>query len=1210
MLRKSKGSLPENDCPGRGTLESGFPWSNTHPLTFRWKSPSLWVLLTRRFLLSDFFEMTSLSAFFRRSLILSGSILLVSLADAQNGLRDIPDTEVEAQLKAFQLPEGAKINLFASDPIVSNPTHMNWDAEGRLWVVGSPLYPHIKPGQEEQDKLVVLEDTTGDGVADKHTVFADDLHIPTGVLPGDGGVYVANSIEILFLRDTDGDGKADERSVVLSGFGTEDTHHLVHTLKWGPEGMMWLNQSIYIHTHLETPYGIRRLLGGGMWHYRPETRRAEVFMKGLVNPWGHAFDQWGQSFLTDGAGGEGINFVFPRSVFKTSPGATRVLSGLNPGQPKHCGLEVLTGRHIPDDYQETLIAPDFRGHRINRFRLSDNGSAYTSTQVEDLVASTHRAFRPIDAKMGPDGAIYIADWYNPIIQHGEVDFRDPRRDHEHGRIWRITFEGRDLVEKPDIEGASFEDLAGLLHAPEGWTRQLATVEMRDRDPDKAVALLKAGGSLSEGDADLYSLRNLWATQAVNRFQPEAAIALTESSNHKIRAAALRAIYYNAAEMEGAFEVAQKAVADPHPQVRLWAVSVLAQLDHPDTVKTALKALNGVEVDDFLDFAVWNICREHSDRWTDKVTEANPFESETQLLFAARALNRPIGVPVILAGLKEGKFSENRDVEQVAEWISRVGKPDDLNTLFEYALSEKAAPEQQNAILQALSSAGSLRKMQPTGDKNRLTRFLKSENVSIFSNAAALAGQWKLTTTRPELEAAFLDAAKNESRARAALEGLQKLGGGETAKFLDGIARDKNASFQLRSLAVIGRTRANPKAGAAIALPVLRDAPDGKDPHGIFDTFLANKQGTIELTTLLNRERLPELVALTGVQKASSAATRPEALVKALQKAGDLKPMKMALTPEEMESMMNRIAEKGNPHRGETIYRRMSLQCVVCHAIGGAGGIIGPDLVSIGSSAPVDYLVNSLLLPSDKIKEGYHTTLVTLKNGDSFAGAIAGEDNKELVIRDAAGKENRIPKSEIASNNISPVSLMPPGLTAQLREDEFVDLVRFLSELGKEGDFKTPSNRFIRQWQVLMPHERTRDDIGHYGQKIFAEDFKGYQWLPMYSKVDGSLPVDEAPEMVGRGSNRYTVARTFIDVTGSGKISLKVSGKLADMDLFLGEKEIELPENGTKAEIELEIKEPGRKRLTAVGLGSYGLEGITLELLDGADAVKALNIADF
>jgi len=1136
------------------------------------------------------------------------SAMLLASAIAQNGLRDIPNTDPQAQLDSFSVIEGASINLFASDPVISNPVHMNWDQRGRLWVVSSPLYPHIQPGQEESDQIVILEDTTGDGVADKHTVFADNLHIPTAVLPGDGGVYVANSIEILFLRDTDGDDVADERHVVLSGFGTEDTHHLVHTFRWGPEGMMWMNQSIYIHTHLETPYGVRRLLGGGMWHYRTETRRAEVFMKGLVNPWGHAFDKWGQSFMTDGAGGQGINYVFPRSVFATSPGASRILTGLNPGQPKHCGVEPLTGRHLPNELQEVLAAPDFRGHRINLFRLTDNGSAYTSTQIDDLVSSTHRAFRPIDIKMGPDGAIYIADWYNPIIQHGEVDFRDPRRDHKHGRIWRISFDGRDLLEKPNLAESSDEQLIAALGSEEGWTRQLATVELRTRDRDAMEKAIR--NQVRTRSSEIDYLRDVWALQAIQRFQPADADQLLASKNHKLRAGALRALYYRAEEHSNALEVAKEAVSDSHPHVRLWGVSLLAQLDSPDTVKIALTALNGIEVDEFLDFAVWSISREHADRWIGLTENGNPFESVQHLLFAARALNKPVAVSTIIKALQDGEFSSDGDLTNVADWISKVGNAEHLNSIFEYALRENATKSQQIIVLAALRSAGQLRKLQPAGDKGRLSRFLQSDDQSLFASAAGLAGLWKLESARVGLKQAFIEAPKNQARARSALDGLVSLGGPTSAQLFETIAKNETSDFLTRSLAVIGRTRMAPSPGAKLALEVLRNAPDGKDPHGIFNAFLATKQGPGALAGALKGQTLPQAVALAGMQKASSAATKPQGLVKALQAAGEIKPMKTALAPAEMESMMQRVAEKGNPHKGEEIYRRAQLQCIVCHAIGGAGGVIGPDLVSIGSSAPVDYLVDSLLQPSVKIKEGYHTTLVTLKNGQAFAGAIAREDANEIVIRDAVGNENRLAKAEVASNQISPVSLMPPGLTASLREDEFVDLVRFLSELGKDGDFKTPSNRFVRQWQMLSPHERTRDDIGHYGRKIFAEDFDGYVWLPLYSTVSGELPAVEALDVVGRGRNRYAVTRTFLDVKKPGMIKLKVTGKLADLDLFHGGKEIKLPEHGTEAILDLPIKKAGPQKLTLVGLKAYGLDRYSMELLDDASVVDFIAIKDF
>lgn len=1147
-----------------------------------------------------------------RLCLLGASLLAVpfSSALAQNGLQDIPDTAFDAQQKAFKVIEGASINLFAHEPLVRNPVHMNWDQRGRLWVVSSPLYPHIKPGQEEQDRIVILEDTDGDGVADKNTVFADNLHIPTAVLPGDGGVFVANSIEVLFLKDTDGDDVADERKVVLSGFGTEDTHHLVHTFHWGPEGMVWLNQSIYIHTHLETPYGIRRLLGGGMWHYRPETERAEVFMKGLVNPWGHAFDTWGQSFLTDGAGSEGINYVFPRSVFKTSPGASRVLSGLNPGQPKHCGLEFLTGANVPEELEDVLAAPDFRGNRINLFRLTDNGSSYTSTQIEDLVTSTHKSFRPIDVKMGPDGAIYIADWYNPIIQHGEVDFRDPRRDHEHGRIWRISFDDQELVEKPDLVGASNSELIGHLNSDEGWTRHLAMVEMRTRDKDAMIKALQETAAPEEVDPELAKMRYIWGTQALNQFDKEAAADLLEAKNHKARAGALRALYYSAGSNPDALALARKAAADPHPQVRLWAVSVLAQLDSPDTVRIALGALEGIEVDEFLDFAIWSICREHADRWVEKAKSGNPFESMSQLLFAVRALNQPVAIPQILSALESGDLTGESATADVADLVSKVGNADQLNRLFELALKENTSDADKQILLESLVSAGKLRKLQPSGDKTRLSQFLQSNNVGLFSSAASLAGLWKLESARPGLKEAFQKSPENPARGKAAMDGLISLGGPATAKLFDELAANITAPYLLRSLAVIGRTRMNPQAGAQIAVAVLKDAPEGKDPHGIFDAFLSNKKGPPALAAVLNKGSLPQAIALTGVQKASSAATKPEGLVAALQNAADLKPMKMSLTDTEMEAMMNEVATLGDPHRGEAIYRRAALQCIVCHAIGGAGGIIGPDLVSIGSSAPVDYLINSLLQPSEKIKEGYHTTLVTLKNGDSFAGAIAREDANEIVIRDAAGVEHRVPKKEIASNNISPVSLMPPGLTATLREDEFVDLVSFLAHLGKDGDFKTPPNRYIRHWQAMSPHERTRDAIGHWGKKIFAEDVESYVWSVFYAEVAGGLPIDEMPEVVGRGKNRYSVARTFLDVSSPGDIHLKISGKMKDLTLLHGETEIKLPEDSSEAEITIPIKEAGRQKLTIVGLRSWGLDSVSIEALDDAGKVILPTVSEF
>ena len=1123
-------------------------------------------------------------------------LFLFKIGFGQRGLTKIPDTSIQAQMDSFILPEGAKINLFASEPVVRNPIHMNWDSKGRLWVVGSPLYPHIKPGQEESDQVVILEDTTGNGVADKHTIFADDLHIPTGVLPGDGGVYVANSNDVLFMKDTNGDGKADHREVILSGFGTEDTHHIVHTFRWGPEGMMWLNQSIYIHTHMETPYGIRRLLGGGMWHYRPETRRSEVFMKGLVNPWGHAFNEWGQSFMTDGAGGQGINFVYPRSVFVASPGASRRVQGLNPGQPKLCGLEVLSGSHIPEHWQGALASPDFRGHRIKTFRLREKGSAFESREYKELLASEHGAFRPIDVKMGPDGAIYVADLYNPIIQHGEVDFRDPRRDHNHGRIWRISFPSRERSPFRKPAEMNAHDLAkALIFSEENIVRELATAELRTRDPDE---MLTALNSFLTKD-DLHEVRRVWATQALNRLDIGLAKGLIQSKSHNARAAGLRAIYFDASnkKYKNILPLAEEAISDPSPHVRLWAVSLLAQLESPETVKIALRALEGIEVDDFLDFAVWSICREHRDRWVNEMNSKgeNPFDNLAQLLFASSAIEEPLGADQILASLEKGKIKDDRKVWEVANWMANEGTPSHLEKLLSLA-TKSSSVSRQHAFLNALLNAKKIRKINPSGDLRSVIQFLASENDTIWSTAVQLAGFWKLEVARPSLEKVLKNKQSKQVRKNAAIDSLINMGGEKTRQFFDQQILDEQNTYEQKITLIQGQLKLQPNLAAKRAIKLLQNLPNAQVSSRVFAAFIGNRGATQALTKELENIKLSEEVALKGMQLAESAPTRPKALISVLQNAGGLKPMKMSLSQDEMIAMIERVNKHGNATRGESVYRRENLQCIACHAIGEVGGVIGPNLVSVGASAPVDYLIESLLEPSKKIKEGYHTNLITLKNGDSFAGGILSETDSELVIRDLTGKNNRIAKADIGSQIISPVSLMPVGLTTQLREDEFVDLVRFMSELGKEGKYKTSTNRFARQWEVLPADSSNPGTIHHYGAGMFAQEFSGYNWVPFYAMVGGGIPMAEVPVALHRRGDKYQVMRTHIEVSKTGKHEMRLQGNPSQMNLFLGKEKIELLPKGEGADLLLDCKTTGKQEILLVLKGAGSKTQFSLEAL--------------
>ena len=1107
-------------------------------------------------------------------------LLAVSLttlpAFAQRGLKDIPDPDPIKQAAAFNLPEGMEIQLVASDPMIAKPVQMNFDSKGRLWLVSSGMYPHIVPGAEENDKVLILEDTNGDGVADKRTIFADNLHIPTAVLPADGGAYVANSTEIIFLKDTDGDGKADQRRVVLSGFGTEDTHHIVHTFEQGPDGMLYFLQSIYIHSHLETPYGVRRLMGGGIWHFRPETQRAEILSKGLINPWGFIFDEHGQTFATDGAGGHGINDIFPRSVFRTSPGAKRIVDGLNPGQPKLCGLEILSGSHIPEKLRGVLIAPDFRGHRINAYRLNPEGSSYNSTRIDDFLSSSHRAFRPIDVKMGPDGALYIADWYNPIIQHGEVDFRDDRRDHSRGRIWRVTFKGQPLIEKKDFSKFSIKELLAHTISKERVHREQARNELRTRT--NVLPELSAWSSrLSD---DFSRMQAMWNHQAVNHTAVELIKSLLASDDPRYRSAALRVIYHRHTEVPGGGDIVKKAINDQNGRVRLWAVSCLAQMPGPDSVPTALQALNH-PIDKTMDFALWSIVREHQEYWAPKFEAGKPVFGDKlpHLIFAMKALGKSLSLESIFTSLDNGTLTptERKDAISV---ISQVGSANDLSRLFRLAPKEPV-------ILDQLVTAAQIRKLQPTEGKEQLLPFLDSKKPTVFASAAKLAGLWKFAPARNKLVTAFT---QSPAKRQAAAEGLRLFGDEETIKFFLKLSKE-SPDEATRVIAVKELAKIAPDRAAASAVTLLQQDKAGKDEHRLFTSFLQSARASTSLAKALEGKTLPTKIATLGLQRAGTSGRPPKDLMAALQLSGKLKPMSQQPSSADMAKLIERVRTEGDPHRGETVYRRADLQCIACHAIGGVGSPIGPDLVSIGASAPVDYLITSLLNPNDKIKEGYHTTLVSEKNGNAHTGGLVSESDTEVVLRDYAGQMNRIARSDIKNITISPVSMMPPGLTTGLREDQFIDLVRFLSELGKDGDFKVSAKPIIRDYLILQPHPRTVDGMGHYGTAVFAEKFEGYQWQTYGSKVSGELLPSELPKVRGRGRNTWGVAR--FGITQKGKVKLKINDTTL-LDLFAGKKEIVLPEKGP-AIIELAGNEDPEHFTLAVN-SAYRQAPVLLEIV--------------
>jgi putative heme-binding domain-containing protein len=1131
--------------------------------------------------------------------LLVGSVTSVH-ASQPKGLADLPDPSVEAEQKAFVVPEGFEINLWAAEPLLRKPVQMNWDSQGRLWVVCSTTYPQIKPGDEAIDQVVVLEDTDNDGKADKSTLFADDLHIPTAVLPANGGCYVANSTEILFLKDTNGDGKADQRRVVLSGFGTEDTHHLVHTLRHGPDGQIHFNQSIYIHSHIETPYGVRRLMGGGIWEYQPETLRLEIIAKGLINPWGHEFNRYGQSFATDGAGSEGINFIFPGAVFKTSPGAKRVLDGMNPGQPKQSGLEIVEDPHFPDDWQDTLVTCDFRGNRINRFKLTESGSSYVSKQLPDVLASTHRGFRPIDARTGPDGALYIADWFNPIIQHGEVDFRDPRRDRVNGRIWRLTAKGRPLTAKVDFSKMTPEELLKQLGSPRRWNRQFATLEMRERLPQDAIALLNKIKDEAL-PADLATvppqqnetlLHMAWAREALNAHSPKWTRLLLTSPDPRIRAAALRILSHHLDKVPDALKLLEKAVADEHPQVRLWAVACLRLMSTPEAFAVALRALDKqTPPDNNIDFLLELTAREQADIWLpvflDGKLKLN--ENPKHIVYALKATGKPEVVGRLLGELETGKLSP----EDASAVIAVTGDAGDAGTVkWLLKMAQSTLPIDHVAALDAAVKAAQQRKIKPDYAVDTAEHLLSHTRPEFAARGALLAGLWKVESARSELEGLVQKADAPPFVRDSAVRGLAYLGGEPSKTFLVRMT-DESPDATTRALALAGLTDLAPPLAAQKAVLFLSNTKSAEEAKPVFEAFLKNKKLPVELAKALEGKNIPEAAAIEGIRLASSKGLA-SLIEDSLRKSGQIKQMDKPLTPEEMTAMVAKVKELGDPARGEKVYRRQQLLCISCHAIGGTGGVIGPDMVSIGASAQIDYLIESLLNPTAKIKEGYHMTMVTTKDGGVFAGGVAQDSNDEIVIRDATNQMHKIAKANIAQKTISPVSMMPPGLTASLREDEFLDLVRFLSELGREGPYKTAANNYIRTWRTMGVMEQTDiDHVRHVGLFALNDRAYKYPWEMKTSLVSGDLPLAEMPVPVKMYPWFPRIAQCDLEMPAAGQVKLKLTAT-SGIIVTVGEKVIQ----EVTEELPLDLP-AGRSTVTFVLTRAAGeLPGFKVEIVDG------------
>jgi len=498
----------------------------------------------------------------------------------------------EGTTQKIKVPEGYWIGLFASDeqfPDLANPVQLSFDNRGRLWVATMPSYPHYKPGDPKpNDKLLILEDTNDDGRADKQTVFADGLHLPMGFEFGTDGVYVSQGYSLVHLIDTNGDDKADVREVVMSGFDDHDTHHAISGFCADPSGAIYMGEGTFLHSNVETAYGTIRSSNGGFFRYNPARRHLERSVRlSIPNPWGIAFDDWGQGFFAD-TSDPNMRWMLPGSVRvgygNFAPNPPNLLEvKVRPTS----GLEIVSSRHFPDEVQGDILINNTIGFLgTKQHTLTDDGTGYKSTFRHDLVKGTDPNFRPVDMEFAPDGSLYLVDWHNALIGHMQHSARDPDRDHKHGRVFRMIYVDRPLVEPAQVADAPIAVLLENLKLHEYRTRYRTRRELRGRDPAEVIpALQNWTGKLSPGDPNFerHLLEALWVAWGMNKIDETNSLlrTLLDAKDPRVRAAAVQVLRYSTYQIKDHVALLKTAAADKHGRVKIASLASASLLCKDD-----------------------------------------------------------------------------------------------------------------------------------------------------------------------------------------------------------------------------------------------------------------------------------------------------------------------------------------------------------------------------------------------------------------------------------------------------------------------------------------------------------------------------------------------------------------------------------------------------------------------------------------------------
>jgi putative heme-binding domain-containing protein len=1003
------------------------------------------------------------------------------------------DTSPEAELASFTVLDGFEVNLFASEKDgIANPISIRWDEHGRLWVLTTSSYPQPKPGDPCDDRILILEDTDKDGKADKTTVFADQLRMPMGlelapsvkwpkalaqgdaVPPRACAAYIGEGEKLWLMRDTDGDGRADQREVVFSGFGTGDTHQNINSFTWTPDGALMMSQGLHCYSNITTAYGGRKLYGAGYWLYRPLSGKLTPYPTGFpANAWGVVYDDHGQPFGV--AGAAGMFWVTPMLVSTEHlierlalPNSGQIVKQ---GMLKYCGVDIPRNAHWPQDMHGELVSGGFFENCIYRHKLQDdaaNPSGYEAVRQPDLIKSSSVSFRPVDVKFGPEGALYISDWYNPIIGHYQASFRHPDRDKTHGRIWRVVKKGADLMDGTRVERrspsidrgmvtlsqANIHELWRALEWGDRWTQSQSHRLLMGRSEELLTPSNK--GSLPSieftsppdlsGEVQRPLLFWLQLSQAAEKTDLGLQTTLLDSSGSFVRAYATRSLASGSPGTSDLLTPLGKSIADDSPRVRVEAIAACAHIPKVESIAVALRALDK-PMDTFHERTLKLAIHSLAPHWEPALKAGKLKLPPKHLAYLLEEKSSPEFLTSIRAMLKDSADKLDPESRRVLLLLlAKQGSSDDVATALDAGLKDPALLSEFTDLVESQNLKAPNGTEAKVGEASSLATRGNAPPPTTTPPLARLIGLWKLSSLSKDLDAILTSKEASPESQRHALVALARLDA--PAEKLAPFAQDPQRPWLVRLGAVEALCERHPAKAASSALVLMPVAKSEDDMRTLLAPFLAKAPRMKALTAAL-RDTPCSKESADLATRTLIAIGRNEPGLTAL-----LNGILGRITPTQpydsqwVSSLANSALVAGDPKHGKEIYERVTLNCIACHNIGGKGGITGPQLDAVGRGVPTELLVEAVLWPQRQIKEGYVATTITMKDGRMLAGYKVAENPTDLQVRDMATQQiSKLPKAAIQSRTDAG-SLMPEGLTASLSREELRDLIAYLASLGK------------------------------------------------------------------------------------------------------------------------------------------------------------------